>query len=513
MASSQDAVVEFLKTGAAYGDPAATVTCYETHAAFVFVVGPLAYKMKREVHYSFLDFSTIDRRHEALRAELALNRRTAPELYRRVLAVTEAPGGLMLDGDGPVIEWLLEMTRFEQAALLSNMAVAGALDDGLMGALAPAIAALHEVADVNRAAGGFDAMAAVIDGNWDDLTGNAAVRRLQPIVGKVKARTIRELEKQRGLLDARRRDGFVRHCHGDLHLGNIVMIDGAPVLFDCLEFDVDLATIDTFYDLAFVLMDLCERRLPAAANRLLNGYLEATTDYQGTALLGLFMAVRATIRAKIEGFTASICTDHAESRHLRDCRRYLKLAKRLLKPAAARLVAIGGVSGTGKSTVARALAPDLGALPGAAVLRSDLVRKGLFGVAATARLPETAYADDVTEQVYDTLAQRAGGLLAAGRPVIVDATCLDAGFRERLRGIAWQHGVAFDGIWLTGPADVLAARIAERRDDPSDATVEVLQRQLASPAVTDWIEIDASGAVRDVVGAVRALVSGSQSSK
>ena len=508
VAISQDVVIDFLSDAAAYGDTAAAVTRYETHAAVVFVVGTRAYKMKRAVQYSFLDFSSLERRHTALLAEIELNRRTAPGLYRRVLPVCETKSGLTLDGDGPVVEWLLEMERFAQEALLSNMAAAGELRGVVMDDLARAIAALHDVAYVNRDAGGYDGMAAVVDGNTVDLGAVAAGRRLRRDVKKLTALTRRELAAQRSLLEARRRDGFVRHCHGDLHLGNIVMLDGKPVLYDCIEFDDDLATIDTFYDLAFVLMDLCERGLTAAANRLLNGYLEVTGDDAGTALLALFMAVRATIRAKIEGFEADVCHDDAQARHIREFGRYLALAARLLTPQPVRLVAIGGVSGTGKSSVARALAPDLGALPGAVVLRSDVIRKQMFGAAATERLPATAYTSAASRRVYDRIAARAGALLAAGRAVIVDGTCLDPAVRERLKGVAWQHDAAFDGIWLKGSFEVLAARVAGRHGDASDADVAVLREQLAAAPQTDWAEVNAGGRLAEVTAEVRALIGG-----
>jgi uncharacterized protein len=292
---------------------------------------------------------------------------------------------------------------------------------------------------------------------------------------------------------------LVRHCHGDLHLGNIVLLDGAPVLFDCLEFDEALAAIDTFYDLAFLLMDLLHRDLGALAQRLLTAYLDATWDDAGTALLPLFLSCRAAIRAKVEGFAAQ--SEAGGAQEIAAARAYLDLAQRFLAPEPARLVAIGGVSGTGKSTLARALAPGLGAAPGAVTLRSDMIRKKLSGVAPTDRLGPEAYRKDVSVKVYNTLISRARTLLGAGHSVIVDAVYLERRDRVRIAQAAADAGVPFTGLWLTASAKTLLARVQGRKGDASDATAAVLQSQLeVDPGPLDWSEVDA-GADPDTVAA------------
>lgn len=462
--------------------------------------------MKRAVRYSFLDFSTAARRRRALEAELELNRRTAPMLYRRLVAVRRAPaGGFALEGRGRPVEWLLEMCRFDQAALLDRLAARGELTVATIDALAAEIALFHERADRQPDLGGQAGMRQVIDGNALDLGSLAGRIFARDQVDELNRRTRAELERRSDRLEARRRAGLVRHCHGDLHLGNIVLLERRPVLFDCLEFDPALATIDTFYDLAFLLMDLCHRDLGAHAQRLLSGYLDASWDDGGVALLPLFLSVRAAIRAKVVGFAADLeedATKHAGE--VGAARAYLELALACLAPEPARLVAIGGVSGTGKSTLARALAPTLGRAPGAVLLRSDVVRKKLCGVAPTERLGPEAYEEDVSRRVYETLMARAATLLVAGQAVIVDAVFLDPKDRARVEQVARAHHVAFDGLWLSAPAAVLTGRVATRRGDASDATATVVARQLeVDPGPVTWRRLDSSEQPDQVAAAAR----------
>jgi predicted kinase len=279
-----------------------------------------------------------------------------------------------------------------------------------------------------------------------------------------------------------------------------VLLDGAPVLFDCLEFDEGLATIDTFYDLAFLLMDLLHRDLGGLAQRLLSGYLDATCDDAGTALLPLFLSCRAAIRAKVEGFAAQSEAGEAKE-EIAAARAYLDLAQRFLAPEPARLIAIGGVSGTGKSTLARALAPGLGAAPGAVTLRSDVIRKKLFGAAPTERLGPEAYREGVSAKVYDRMISRARTLLGAGHSVIVDAVYLEDRDRAHIEQAAIDTGVPFAGLWLTAPAETLLVRVRGRKEDASDATAAVVQSQLeVDPGPLDWSKVDA-GADPDTVAA------------
>ncbi|MEM7021523.1 MAG: AAA family ATPase [Pseudomonadota bacterium] len=501
----------FLRDGASFGAPGAEVERITTHAALILLVADRAYKMKRTVRYSFLDFSTLDQRKRALEAELRLNRRTAPTLYRRLVAITvDAAGQLALDGDGEPVEWVLEMNRFDQAALLDRIAERGALEAVSVDDLAREIAAFHREAEQRTDPRDQTSMADVIGGNAGDLRSLVGPVFDASQVREVNQASQATLERVQQLLEERRASGFVRHCHGDLHLGNIVLLDGTPVLFDCLEFDDKLATIDTFYDLAFLIMDLLHRNLGPLAHRLLNGYLDATSDDAGTALLPLFLSCRAAIRAKITGFAAGAQT-RTEDRDAETsaARAYLDLALRLLQPPPPSLVAVGGLSGTGKSTLAHALAPQLGAAPGAVVLRTDVIRKAMFGVAATEPLRSEAYHEDISLRVYDIMISRARTLIESGHAVILDALFLDPSHRARAERIAVESEVPFEGFWLTASAATLRDRVAKRRADASDATVAVLEGQLtADPGHISWTQLDASGGASSVVQAARSVLVG-----
>jgi len=503
----QGDAIAFLGEGRSYGLPDLEVERITTHAALVFLLGERAYKMKRAVRYSFLDFTTLERRLRALEAELELNRRTAPMLYRRLVPVTrEADGRLALAGDGEAVEWLLEMVRFDQAARLDRLAERGELTAEIVDDLAAEIADFHDRAAPRATHGGYAGMRTVIEGNAEDLATLPDTILPAARSGRLTVRCRKELARRRPLLETRRRSGRVRHCHGDLHLGNIVLLDGRPVLFDCLEFDEALASTDTLYDLAFLLMDLDHQDLGPLAQRLLSGYLEVTWDDAGVALLPLFLACRAAIRAKVLGLGAAGESDGADSA-IAEAHAYLERALAYLEPPAARLVAIGGLSGTGKTTLARRLAPALGPSPGAVILRSDVVRKRLHGVAPEDRLPPEAYRKEASRAVYDALAARAAALVGAGHAAIVDAAFLDPRERVQIEAAAAAAGVPFDGLWLQAPEDVLVGRVAGRRGDASDATPEVVRAQLAiDPGPMSWRPLDVSGPVEGVADAARSLL-------
>jgi uncharacterized protein len=504
----QDALLAFLSDPRSYGLPDAEVERITTHAAHVFLVGERAYKMKRPVRYSFLDFTTPDRRKRALEAELELNRRTAPMLYRRLVPVTRADGDrLALAGSGPPVEWLLEMARFDQEARLDRLAERGQLTPAIADDLAAAIAAFHEQATVRPDYGGHAGMQEVIEGNAEDFAALPKADFEAERSARLTANCREELARRRDLLEERRRAGRVRHCHGDLHLGNIVLLDGRPVLFDCLEFDEALASTDTLYDLAFLLMDLQHQDLPALAQRLMNGYLDATWDDSGLALLPLFLACRAAIRAKVLGFGAAKAPDESASPEIAEARDYLERALAYLDRPPARLVALGGVSGTGKSTLARQLAPSLGPAPGAAILRSDVVRKRSHGVTPGERLPPEAYRKQASRAIYDALAERAAALVRAGHAAIVDAVFLDPDERAQIERVATDAGVPFQALWLTAPEHVLMQRLSARRGDASDATPDVLRMQLATdPGALTWPLFDVSGSPQQVAAQARALL-------
>jgi aminoglycoside phosphotransferase family enzyme/predicted kinase len=485
------------------GDGAAAAEV-ETHAARVFLSGDRAFKMKRAVRYSFLDFSTLAARRAALEAELRLNRRTAPMLYRRLIPVTRTEaGGVEIDGEGDAVEWLLEMTRFDETDRLDRIAAHGPLPGSVVAMLAETVADLHGQVEIRSDMGGAAAMTEIVEGNAGDLAELVPDIFRHETVQRLDDLTRRELDRRRIFLDRRRLDGFVRHCHGDLHLANVVLLDGRPILFDCLEFDPALATIDVLYDLAFLIMDLLHREQRAAAVQLLALYLERTEDDAGAALLPLFLAIRAAIRGKIAGFEALEHDARGD-----DARAHLELATRFLEDRPRpQLIAIGGLSGTGKSTLARTLAPDLGPVPGAVTVRSDGTRKRLFGRHPEERLGPEAYREEVSDRVFARMAERARSLLEAGHAVIADGVFLRPGQRTRIERAAGAAGVPFHGLWLEAPDDVAVHRVEGRRGGASDATAAVVQMQRAAdPGPLDWVRIRAEGDPGEIAAAARRII-------
>jgi hypothetical protein len=500
----QDACVAWLMNPATHGG--AAVERIDTHSAIVFLAGERALKMKRDVRYDYLDFSTLERRRRACEAEVRINHPAAPSIYRGVVAITRQPdGSLALDGPGEAVEWLVDMRRFDQNGLLDRLAAREALDLGLMRPLARAIAAFHAQAARRPDHGGSAGMRWVIDGNARAFADQGRGILDQHSCARLVDQSRAMLERHRALLDARQQAGFVRQCHGDLHLRNLVLLEGEPTLFDAIEFDDRIACVDVTYDLAFLLMDLWHRRLRRHANMVFNAWTFDTGDLGGLALLPLFLSCRAAVRAKTSATAARMQADPSKQHDLESlAAQYLKMAGHLLEVPAPRLLAVGGLSGSGKSTLAQALAPDLGGAPGALLVRSDEIRKRLLGVDSTTRLGPEGYRDEVTVEVYEAMAKTTETALAAGRTVIADAMHRTPATRQAIEAVARRAGVPFTGLWLDAPASVLLTRVATRPAGVSDADVGVLERQLTgSVGSMDWIQLNASEPEADVARAAR----------
>jgi aminoglycoside phosphotransferase family enzyme/predicted kinase len=488
---SQQAVIDFLSDPANFNG--APVKRIDTHAASVFLVGDRAHKIKRAVRFSFLDFSTLTKRKAACEAEIALNRSFAPAIYRGVAAITREPNGhLAIGGKGEPVEWSVEMRRFDESQTLDRLADAGQIDESLADALGRAVAGAHRLAP-SVASGHFtDVLSEIIAQNEADLTAEPDLFSLEQVRALGSA-TRDALDRVTPLLQARERAGLVRRCHGDLHLGNIVLIDGIPVVFDALEFNDRIATGDVYYDLAFLLMDLIDRELHAAANIVFNRYLTETRrihDLDALAALPLFMSIRAAIRAKVNA--ARNRQKGGQPQLANKAREYAALAQKFLFPVQPKLVAIGGLSGTGKSILAQALAPGLSPLPGAVILRSDVERKALFSIDETEKLPERAYSVETTIRVYKGLAEKARRVTAAGYSAIVDAVfALPV---ERSEIAKSTNGAEFCGLFLIASLDDRLVRVGNRGRDASDADAEVARKQeefdLGRIA---WSKVDASG--------------------
>jgi aminoglycoside phosphotransferase family enzyme len=508
----QAEVIAFLSDPASYPTRPAQVTRFETHGALVFLAGDEAWKIKRAVHFPYMDLSTLERRRAVCAREIEINRRLAPQIYLGCVPIVRtADGRLQLGGDGEVMEWAVHMRAFGQSALLSRLAEAGELGSDLERDLADAVYQSHRTVPPVAGAEGAAKIGRLIASVSATLNEHADIFPPGELA-TFDVRAAAQMERAAAILDTRAAAGSVRRCHGDLHLNNIVLWQGRPVLFDALEFDEELATIDTLYDLAFLLMDLDRRGRRAAANAVLNRYLwrsGADLDLQGLLALPLLLGLRSAIRAMVTAERAAQEQGEAHARDRREAGSYLAAAVAYLTPAPPRLVAVGGLSGTGKSTLARALAPALDPAPGAVHLRSDLERKALFGVEETTRLGAEAYTEAAGQKVYATLCHKARLVLDAGHPAIVDAVFAHAGERAAIERVAADLGVPFRGLWLEAAPQRLTDRVSARRSDASDATTDVVRQQLTfdtGALAASWTRLDAGGSAAETLAAARQIL-------
>jgi aminoglycoside phosphotransferase family enzyme/predicted kinase len=468
----------------------------DTHAASVFLEGSRALKIKRAVRLPFLDYSTLEQRKTACDEEIRINRQFAPQIYRRVVPITRNDdGSLSIDGSGAPVEYAVEMTRFDERQTIDHLAEAGPLDPGLVEAIADAIAASHAAAPRVPAEHWIESIPHFIADSIAAFRA-AACFPADDIDELAKASQLAFFHLH-GLLEQRRRQGYVRRCHGDLHLGNIVVIEQRPVLFDAIEFDEKVASIDVLYDLAFPLMDLLRYGRQAEANGLLNRYLSITSDENLGALAAfpLLLSIRAAIRAHV--LLARLGRSNAEKAPIVEmARAYFELARALIHPPEPMLIAVGGLSGTGKSALARRLAPFIGPQPGAVVVRSDVLRKQLFEVGETERLPADAYLPEVSERIYDALGQDAAHIVSQGHSVVADAVFAREAERAAIEDAARRLGIRFVGLFLVADLQTRQNRVLRRGPDASDATAEVAGLQEKYNIGTlDWTSINACGSL------------------
>jgi aminoglycoside phosphotransferase family enzyme/predicted kinase len=480
----------------------------DTHAASVFLAGDRALKVKRAVRFPFLDYSTLTKRKEACETELAVNTPYAPEIYRGVVAVTREPDGkLAIGGSGEPVEWAVKMRRFDEKRTLDH--IPGEIDEKLADALGRAIAGAHAKAPRIDAQAWIVAVGSYIDEHVEAFRARLDIFPAAEIDALARA-SHTAYERIVPLLRERGRLGFARRIHGDLHLGNIVLIGGKPVLFDAIEFSDIIASGDVLYDLAFLLMDLLERGLRQAANVVLNRYLAETRrveDLDGLATLPFFLSMRAAIRAKVTAARLERAAAAEQASIAQAARAYFAFASQAIMPPAPNFVAVGGLSGTGKSRLARVLAPDIEPMPGAVIVRSDVERKVLFGTAETEKLPPEAYTDEITARVYATLADKARRIVTAGHSVIADAVFARAQERAAIADAAKSANLPLRGLFLTADVQTRVGRVGARVRDASDAGPTVAQAQEHyDVGPLDWIPIDASGTPETTLARARAAL-------
>ncbi len=456
---------------AAYPHPVDRVRLIETHISWVFLAGEYAYKLKKPVNLGFLDFSTLKRREHCCREEVRLNRRLAPDIYLGVVPIAGSPP--RVEGEGPVLEWAVKMRAFPAEATLDREAD---ITPGQVDAIADRVARFHlEIAPAPGEFGTPDAVRAPVAENFRQL------RELLPTpdsrLDALEAWSVAEGQRLAGHFAARRAEGHIRECHGDLHLGNIAWVDDAPLIFDGIEFNPGLRSIDVISEVAFLCMDLMHRGHVALAWRFLNRYLEHSGDYAGLAALPYYLAYRALVRAKVAAITASARGDDDFS----ICRSYLELAGRLTRRPPPALLLMHGVSGAGKTWVSQSLLEQLPAIR----IRSDVERKRLFGLEALAdsrAISVNIYSREAGERTLAHLLALAETLLDAGVRVIVDATFIKRDWRDPFLSLAARLAVPWLIIALEAPVEVLQQRVLARQAagrDASEAGVDVLAAQLA----------------------------------
>ncbi|MDN3516795.1 AAA family ATPase [Aquisalimonas lutea] len=487
-------MAECLRQPARYPHAVSGVTVVETHISTVLLTDDYAYKLKKPLDLGFLDFTTRDRRRHACDEELRLNRRLAPELYLQRIAVTGTPDDPAIDGDGPLLDWAVQMQRFDDTRLYHRLLEQDLLRGDDLEAVAAQVGPFHEAAAVAGPDTGWgtpEAVAAPARDNITALRGQLGVdARLDHLAGWTEER----LAALEPVFRQRRADRRIRECHGDLHLGNIVDVDGRPVIFDGIEFAPELRWIDVINEAAFLAMDLQSRGRPDLAARFLSAYLEATGDYDGAVLLPFYRAYRALVRAKVSGLraddTGADARTRDEARRHRD--QYLDEAEAETQLPTPRLVLMHGLSGSGKSTVARALVERLAAIR----VRSDVERKRLLDLDADARtgagVGQGPYDRATSERTYRRLEERAGQLLRAGCSVVVDAASLRRDERDRFRALAEAAGIPFTVVACQAPENVLRERIRARQQagrDPSEADTTVLDHQLRAAELPDADEL------------------------
>ncbi|RMF95913.1 MAG: hypothetical protein D6727_09675, partial [Gammaproteobacteria bacterium] len=470
---------------ARFPDPAGEVELIQTHISWVLLAGGYAYKIKKPVDLGFLDFSSLERRRFFCHEELRLNRRLAADYYLDVLPIGGSPAAPRI-GSEPAIEYALKMRRFPQAAQFDRLLAAGRLLPGQLDDLARRIADFHAAAAAAPAGsrfGGLALIAAEARENFASLRqaldAPAAMAGVEALAGWTES----QLTRLAGVIEARRRAGRVRECHGDLHLRNLAWVDGRALAFDCIEFSEELRWIDVINEIAFLVMDLHAWQRPAMAWRFANTWLERSGDYAGVAVLRFYLVYRALVRAKVEALAADFAA----------CRRYLALAAALKSGRRPFLLLTRGPSAAGKSHHSRWLAERLGAIR----IRSDVERKRMLGLPAEADAAappgEGIYAPAVSRRVYRRLAELAGAVLQAGYPAIVDAVCATQAQRRQLGEVATRHGLPVLLVEFTASPATLRRRIRERPREVSDAGLAVLEAQLAR-----WEPLDADEQARAI---------------
>jgi aminoglycoside phosphotransferase family enzyme/predicted kinase len=518
----QKTLIRALQDPALYDHPVGDISLVETHISWVILTGDIVYKIKKAVKFGFLDFSTLERRHFYCSEEVRLNRRFAPDLYLDVVEVTGEPDRPELQGEGQPIEYAVRMRQFAQQALLSSMAASHALTTGHIDEIAELVAAMHDRAAVAGSSEPYGSPGDIhhwVMENFEHIRPALKNTLQRQQFDRLEQWCEREFQDKQDVIHARRDKGFIRECHGDLHLGNLALVDGRITPFDCLEFNPSLRWIDVMSETAFLVMDLQDRGYADLAYRFLNGYLQKSGDYGGVRILRYYLVYRALVRAKVA--VLRLCQEEPAAGGAKaawdEYTSYMKLSRHYAGSTSPALIITHGVSGTGKSWYARRLAISQSAIQ----IRSDVERKRLFGYPMNAHtgsgIRTGIYTAEAGMKTYARLADLARYVIEGGFTAVVDAAFLTYAERDRFRALAARLGVSFVLLSFTADEDTLRDRIRRRQasgKDPSEAGMEVLQAQLRSqesllPAEREYaiiVEASANPPVSDIINQVAARI-------
>lgn len=451
----------------------------QTHISAVFLTGDFAYKLKKPVNFGFLDFSTLEKRHYFLDRELVMNQPVAPELYLEVLPITSAQGQLSLDGAGEVVDYVLKMRQFPQDSLLSNRLVAGQITESDMVQLGKVVAEFHRQTQTNlaiQAFGNLEQIGKAIADNYRQTERYIGIAQTQQQFAETEAFTRNFLQQKSTVFQQRQNQQKIRECHGDLHLSNICFWNGKFHLFDRIEFNEEFRFVDVIYDIAFTIVDLDVHSRLDLSNRFLNSYLEQTGDWEGVQVLPFYLCRQAYVRAKVQSILLDDpnISPHRKSQALAAAVNFYHLAWQYTQPSVGRLIIMSGLSGSGKSTVARQIAPQLKAIH----LRSDAVRKHLAQIELSERGKADLYSAAMTERTYARLLELGILLVRQGFTIILDGKFDRQRWRESAIQSAISEGLSLTFLQCVAPLAVLRDRILHRQGDISDATPDLLEAQL-----------------------------------
>ena len=482
-ASSQ--LIEALQNVRCYPHSVSQVTLVETHISWVLLTGQYVYKIKKPVLFTFVDFSTLEKRHWFCEEEVRLNRRLAPQLYLGMVPITGSPSNPQMDGKGSPIEFAVKMKQFLPDQEFSQLLSIGKIDEYTVGQLADCIGLFHtriEPAPENSSYGSPEMVWQSIEECFGEIPLVILSESIQQSVQQIKDWTRQEWIRVKSVLEQRKSSGFIRECHGDLHLGNIALFEGQISVFDALEFEPRLRWIDVISEVAFLVMDLESQGRVDLAYVFLNRYLEVTGDYAGMTVFRLYEVYRALVRAKVAGLRLAQVVERSgdwEKFHA-EMIRYVELANRLISPASPFLIIMHGISGTGKTTISTEVVKTLGAIR----VRSDVERKRISGEKKEEEVreetSENLYAPDMTQATYARLLDIAGTMLRSGYSIVVDATFLRVSQRQLFFQLAQYRHVSFVILDVQAPEEVLIERLAMRAHqgvDASDATIAIMERQ------------------------------------